>query len=477
MVINSIAFLFYFLPAFLLIYALLGKPFRNLVILSFSILFYLWGSPRFLLVVLASMALVFYLVRRMGASKNPLHRKLLLISSVLTSAGLLLMCMYTGHFTDPVRLMLKSAEMNFTWWTGTLLPLGISFFTFDAISYSVDVYRQERQPMSRLQDYMTYLLMFPRLIAGPILPYHSIANPMGDRVEEHQHAGRMAGWYRFVIGLSKIALLAAPMGNFADKAFSSDVHQLHSGTAWLGMLALSFQLYFAFSGYSDMASGLGRIIGFRFPKNFDDPYVSNSISDFWTRWHVSLNRWMNHYLLNPTDRYGSNKWKSHLVSGAVFGATVLWYGASWNLLAWGVFIGCWLTVEWLWLNRLYARFKSGVPHVIKVLWIFTIVAHSWVLFRAETLDQAQEYLLRLWTAGGSQAIVPDPAFAITALLCAAWIVFGYNPKGKSLKELLDSGHFTMRQHLIIMFCTLVLFALCISKISAQDIPWLSTFHF
>jgi hypothetical protein len=175
MVFNSITFLLYFLPAFLLLYSLLGKPYRKLVILSFSILFYLWGAPRFLFGVLISTVLVFYLVRRMDASKTPLHRKILLMLSALISTGMLLMCMCTGHFTDPVRLMMISAEMNFTWWTGTLIPLGISFFTFDAISYSIDVYRKERQPLAKLRDYLTYLLMFPRLIAGPIMP--SAAKP------------------------------------------------------------------------------------------------------------------------------------------------------------------------------------------------------------------------------------------------------------------------------------------------------------
>ncbi|MBV6472756.1 MAG: Peptidoglycan O-acetyltransferase [Saprospiraceae bacterium] len=478
MVFNSITFLLYFLPAFLLLYSLLGKPYRKLVILSFSILFYLWGAPRFLFGVLISTVLVFYLVRRMDASKTPLHRKILLMLSALISTGMLLMCMCTGHFTDPVRLMMISAEMNFTWWTGTLIPLGISFFTFDAISYSIDVYRKERQPLAKLQDYLTYLLMFPRLIAGPIMPFRSKADQLAERDEENVHASRLAGWYCFVTGLAKIVLLAAPLGHFADKAFSRDVLHLSAGTAWLGMLALSFQIYFAFSGYTDMASGLGRMMGYRFPKNFDDPYVSNSLSDFWKRWNVSLNQWMKLYLLTPLACIGrTSAGKSHLVAGTVFGATVLWYGASWNVFAWGAFHGFWLVAERIWLNRVYEYFKTGIPQLVKVLWVFAIVAHGWVFFRAESVEHALEYLRSLWTAGGTQTILPDNSFAFTTLLCIAGIMLGYSPKGKLLHEQLDAGRLTARKHLIIMVCTLILFALCISKISTQGIPSIVPFRF
>jgi alginate O-acetyltransferase complex protein AlgI len=276
-------------------------------------------------------------------------------------------------------------------WVKVALPIGISFFTFETLTYSIDAYRGIIKPLKKLSDYYLYIFLFPKLIAGPIVRFNLIEDQIQQR-----HANDDAfilGFYRFVIGLSKKILIANTLGAEADRVFGLNALQLDSGQAWSGILAYTFQIYFDFSGYSDMALGIGRMIGFRFPENFDNPYNSASITEFWRRWHMTLGMWMREYLYIPlggnkvsTARLYFNLWLVFLLSG-------LWHGASWNFVAWGAFHGTFLVLDRIFLLRVLER----IGKIPAVIFTFFIVVNGWVLFRIEDFSKAGNFFKALYS--------------------------------------------------------------------------------
>src|SRR3984957_349801 len=353
MLFSSILFLLFFLPAFLITYYIADKKYKNIVILAFSIFFYSWGAPRFIFVILCTTLLDFYLVKLMNQSANRLHRRLMLTLSVSVNLGLLFYFKYSNFFIDNVnRFLYHTIGHGHINWVKLILPLGISFYTFETITYVVDVYRKVHKPLDKFWDYLLYILLFPKLIAGPIIRYHEIADQINDRSANDTIDDKLTGFYRFIIGLSKKVLIANQLGLQADIIFSSNYHTLNSGIAWIGALAYTFQIYFDFSGYSDMALGLGRMMGFKFPENFNNPYISQSITEFWRRWHISLGNWMRNYLYIPL---GGNRVKSssrlYFNLWIVFIASGLWHGASWNFVIWGAWHGTFLVMERIFLNK------------------------------------------------------------------------------------------------------------------------------
>ena len=299
MVFSSILFLLYFLPAFLIIYFLTPAKLKNLVILLGSIFFYAWGAPLFIFAILGTTTVDFFLVKTMHNSTNEKRRKLFLVLSLCVNLGLLFYFKYCNFFIDNFNLVLQTLGVQQVKWTGVLLPIGISFYTFESLTYSIDVYRKVHKPLNNFWNYQMYIILFPKLIAGPIVRYHEISDQITDRSAYYNIDNILTGFYRFCIGLGKKVFIANLMAAKADAVFNADVNTLTAGTAWLGTLAYTFQIYFDFSGYSDMAIGIGKMLGFKFPENFNNPYTSRSITEFWRRWHMTLGNWMRNYLYIP----------------------------------------------------------------------------------------------------------------------------------------------------------------------------------
>ncbi|HPE56947.1 MAG TPA: MBOAT family protein [Bacteroidales bacterium] len=391
MVFSRSLFLLYFLPAFLLIYYLLPKSAINVFALLASMFFYAWGAPDFIYVVIGSILADFYLVQLMN--KKTGRQKLYLVSaSVILNIGLLAYFKYANFFIENVNEMLGLFNVKHLAWTKVALPIGISFFSFQKLTYSVDVYRGVHGPLKRVTDYALYILMFPQLIAGPIVRFNEIADQIEDRSRNENFNNRITGFFRFCIGLAKKVLIANVMGEQVDLIFGADHYNFSTTTAWLGIIAYAFQIYFDFSGYSDMAIGIGRMIGFRFPENFNNPYISQSISEFWRRWHITLGRFMRDYLYIPlggsrvsSGRLYFNLWVVFLVSG-------LWHGAAWNFVIWGGFHGLFLVLDrWFLLKVLKA-----IGKIPAILITFIVSLIGWVFFRAENMDLAFQYLDRMF---------------------------------------------------------------------------------
>lgn len=395
MVFSSSLFLLYFLPVFLLLYHLVkNNTYKNWVILVASIFFYAWGAPQFVFVVVGSVILDYYIINAMHGSTNINRRKYLLALSISINIGLLLYFKYANFFVENLDTVLLSFGFENIRWTQVALPIGISFYTFQTLTYSIDVYRKVHEPLKNPFQYLVYIMLFPQMIAGPIVRFNQIADQIEDRQNLETLDNKLLGFFRFGIGLAKKVLIANVMGAEADEAFAFAEGELTSGVAWIGIIAYTFQIYYDFSGYSDMAIGLGRIMGFKFPENFNNPYVSQSITEFWRRWHITLGSWMRDYLYIPLGgsrvkskrRMYFNLWFVFLVSG-------LWHGAAWNFVIWGAFHGFFLILDRLFLLKLSA--KMGKYPSIVLTFFITII--GWVLFRAESLEQAQFYLQAMFS--------------------------------------------------------------------------------
>jgi len=263
---------------------------------------------------------------------------------------------------DNLNGILESLGMTAVHWTKVVLPIGISFFSFQKLTYSVDVYRKVHGPLNRVTDYAMYILMFPQLIAGPIVRFNEIADQIEDRRNNETAENRLTGFFRFIIGLAKKVLVANVLGEQVDMIFAMDAAEITMGLSWIGIVAYAFQIYFDFSGYSDMAIGIGRMIGFDFPENFNNPYVSQSISEFWRRWHMTLGNFMKNYLYIPlggnrvsTNKMYFNLWVVFLISG-------LWHGAAWTFVIWGAFHGLFLILDRLFLLKVYKKIGK-VPSI------------------------------------------------------------------------------------------------------------------
>lgn len=398
MVFASHVFIFYFLPLFLLVYYLLPRG-RNLFILLASYVFYGWWEPWFVLLMLA--ATVVNYICGLAIAAN-LHRRrwasAALAVSVIASLGLLAFFKYGVFAQENINRLRELFGAQALPIFQIALPIGISFYIFHNISYTVDVYRGVAPPVRSFWDFACFIALFPQLVAGPILRYNVIADQLVERT--HTLEKFSSGVSLFILGLAKKVLLANPIGLLADAAFRAE--SPGAVDAWFGVVAYAFQIYFDFSGYSDMAIGLGRMIGFEFPRNFDAPYLSESITDFWRRWHISLSTFLRDYLYIPLggNRVSRRRNYFNLIVVMLLGG--LWHGASWTFVAWGLFHGTMLASERaLGKRSAYAWF----PRPARILLTFVLVLFSWVLFRSETFAQAGQYLAAMFgaraAAGGS----------------------------------------------------------------------------
>jgi alginate O-acetyltransferase complex protein AlgI len=402
MVFSSITFLLYFLPPFLVAYRVGGAKYQNAILLVASIVFYAWGAMSFLPILLASCVANFYLVRKLDMLSGVMRARAVGVS-VLLNVGILVYFKYANF------IVYNIAPNNFEW-SYVALPIGISFFSFQSLSYSLDVHRKTVRPLKKLSEYMVYILSFPQMIAGPIVRFTEVEKELRKRTVEN--SAWLNGFYRFALGLSKKVLIA----NTLAAIFPLDIAVAAGGfegwsapQALIAILAFTFQIYFDFSGYSDMAIGLGRMLGFKFPENFRQPYRAISITDFWRRWHITLSSWMRDYLYIPLggNRVDSNA-RLYMNLVLVFAVSGLWHGASWNFLIWGLYHGVFLI-----LDRIFLReWLNKIPQCLSRLITFSVVVVGWVFFAIEDYDLALSFFGQLKDGGILSAEVWSNEFSL-----------------------------------------------------------------
>lgn len=391
MVFSSTLFLFIFLPLFLIIYHLVPEKVKNYVLLAASIIFYAWGAPTFLFILLGSLIANFYIVRGMNLASK--HRKLLLIASLILNLGLLIYFKYANFFIDNLNALLTTFHTQPIKWMHIALPIGISFFTFQSLTYTIDVYRKVHQPLQRLTDYLLYILMFPQLIAGPIVRFNTVADDIVDRRHNDTIDNKLYGIYRFALGLSKKVLIANVLGAQVDQFYALPHDQVTGTIARITAIAYSFQIYFDFSGYSDMAIGLGYLLGFKFPENFNNPYTSQSVSEFWRRWHITLGAWLKDYLYIPLGGNRVKPWRMYFNLFIVFLVCGFWHGAGWNFVLWGLWHGCFIICDKLFINKLLSK----ANRYIRVLLTYFVVTVGWIFFRVSNFKDGLFYLKKCFT--------------------------------------------------------------------------------
>jgi alginate O-acetyltransferase complex protein AlgI len=433
MVFSSTVFLFLFLPITLAVYFLLPRVLRNTWLLVASLFFYAWGERAFVFVMLASNVANYLFGLLVHAFRGKSQAKLVLAFSVAANLGLLLAYKYANFLVDGVLNPALSA-LHFSPWhlAPVHLPIGISFFTFHAISYVVDVYRGHARAQRNPLNFALYEALFPQLVAGPIIRYQDIA----DRIDERRETlGEFAyGIHRFVIGLSKKVLIANVLAVQVDKIFAIHPRELPTSVAWLGAIFYALQIYFDFSGYSDMAVGLGHMFGFRFVENFNYPYISGSIQEFWRRWHISLSTWFRDYLYIPLGGNRVSPGRVYFNLLIVFLLCGLWHGASWNFVIWGSLHGLFLIIErkrfLAWLDRVW----WPVRHAYALL----VVLIGWVFFRAENLTAALSFLRAMagFSHGNLTEFYPALFLDSATLLALAAGVIGSMPVIPKLADLL-----------------------------------------
>jgi len=464
MVFSSILFILFFLPAFIITYYLVPGKLKNIVILIFSIVFYSWGGPRFIFVILGTTFLDFHLVRWMSQMKKANYRRLMLALSVSINLGLLFYFKYSNFFIENVNGVLSLlGSTNHIHWTKLVLPIGISFYTFETITYVVDVYRKVHKPLGNFWSYQLYIIFFPKLIAGPIIRYHDLADQIEDRSKDETIDNILIGFYRFAIGLAKKVLIANQMGLYADTVFALNFAELGTYTAWTGILAYTFQIYFDFSGYSDMAIGIARMVGFKFPENFNNPYVSQSITEFWRRWHISLGAWMRNYLYIPL---GGNRVKSksrlYFNLWLVFLASGLWHGASWSFLLWGAYHGIFLVMERAFLLKLYEK----IGKLPSMLLTFFFVVIGWVFFRIEKITDAFAFVKKLFVYEKGDSTFIDSEFYCYFIIAIFFAFITCFKTGIKWQDAIYFNSYNNRKHITVFVSVILLLVLSISSITA-----------
>jgi alginate O-acetyltransferase complex protein AlgI len=413
MVFSSPIFLFLFLPIVLTVHALLpGTKARNCWLLLMSLAFYAWGQIDFLLLLLASTLMNYSLGLWVDRSANTAGRKLAIAVAVFINVGLLAFFKYADFVVRLLNAALKLADIAPVPAPHIPLPIGISFFTFHALSYVIDVYRRKGKATTDPRDVALYIFFFPQLIAGPILRWSSIGPQLGQRAVSLD--GFADGIRRFVGGLAKKMFIANTLAIPADQIFSLPADELSTPDAWLGVACYTLQIYFDFSGYSDMAVGMGKMFGFTFMENFNFPYLAQSIRDFWRRWHISLSTWFRDYLYLPLGGNRISEGRTYYNLIVVFLLCGLWHGARWTFVVWGLYHGFFLVLE----RTPFGKMQAKLPQSLRHLYTLLVVMAGWVLFRADTFTAARHYLLALFGANNASAAQPYVQYATFPVLLA-----------------------------------------------------------
>lgn len=452
MIFSSTLFIFLFLPLVLIANYIVPRRFvmgKNLVLLAASLAFYAWGEPRNILLMIGSIAANYIFGLLLGrAEGKPVARRTILVLSLVFNLGLLIFFKYFNF--------LSGGRTNIA------LPIGISFFTFQIMSYVIDVYRGEVAPQRNLFKLALYISLFPQLIAGPIVRYIDVEKQLTDRVCTVEKTA--IGIRRFVLGFGKKVLISNTVALVVDNIFAMK-GQISFLMAWMGAICYALQIYYDFSGYSDMAIGLGHMLGFDFLENFNYPYVSRSVKEFWRRWHMSLSTWFRDYLYIPLGGNRKGQFRTYLNLLIVFAATGFWHGASWNFIVWGLFHGLFLVLERGWWGRVVAKMPKWLS------WVYTamVVLFGWVLFRADTLSDALAYMSSMFNFGhwGLTATL-SMLDNITVIMLLAGIIFAA-PVVPRFKKKFESGEVVSTVGFIAsMGITAVVFAVAVMFLSGSD---------
>lgn len=462
MVFSSVVFLFVYLVAVLGVYFIIPRRARNVFLLIASLLFYAWGEPKLVLLMILSIVLNFtagllvdfYLKKGRGKSA-----KLTLALFMTLDVLFLVFYKYTGFLFENVNALFGIVLPASDFFKNIVMPIGISFYTFQMMSYVIDVYRRDTKVQKNIIDFGCYVSLFPQLIAGPIVQYKTIAKQLKSRRETLVLFSE--GVVRFVIGLAKKVIIANSCGFVSETIYKMDFSTLPALTAFLGALAFSFQIYFDFSGYSDMAIGLGKMMGFEFLENFNYPYIANSVTDFWRRWHISLSTWFRDYVYIPLggNRHGFSKQIRNIA--VVWLLTGIWHGASWNFVLWGAWFGVLLILEKLFLLKLFSRLPKLVGHA----WALFCAYFGWVIF---SHDKGFSYLFDFVRAlFGKSGVFADSN--TMWLLSNYWVLFviagiSSTPLVKNLWKRIEARPFAP---VIRVACVFLLFAVCIAFVVAS----------
>lgn len=404
MAFSSLLFIFAFLPLFLVAYFMTPNAHRNLTALVGSLLFYAWGAPRFLAILLVvswvDYSIGWKIYRSVPGTKA---RKRWVTFGVIINLSMLFYFKYSNFLSTEVNeLSRRWAGNDWIHWGHVVMPIGISFVVFEEISYLVDIYRERSEPAKKFSTYALFLFLFPHSIAGPIFRWRDLEGQLISR----RHSVDLAfdGVIRFLFGLGKKVLIADRMAAVADVVFRQAPFSMPASYAWIGIVAYSLQIYFDFSGYSDMAIGIGAILGFKFKENFNAPYLATSITDFWRRWHISLSTWMRDYLYIPLGGNQVSVKRMYLNLWIVFLLSGFWHGANWTFIAWGAYHGFWLILDRTFLGT---HVFSRMPRWFNIGATWLTVMVGWVLFRSETIGYAWDYLRRLFCYDGTLAALTN----------------------------------------------------------------------
>lgn len=406
LVFSSILFLFTFFAIVLVAYFIVPKKLRNLILFVSSLIFYAWGEPIYVVIMLFSTVVDYshgILVDRFKKAGNKHKAKLVVISSMVINLALLGFFKYSDFLIGNVNSIFGATIPLL----GLALPIGISFYTFQTMSYTIDVYRGQAEVQRNIISFGAYVALFPQLIAGPIVQYKTIAKQLNSR--SHTASGFSVGVSRFMMGLGKKVLLANNIGYLWEQVSAMDLNTLPALTAWLGIIAFSFQIYFDFSAYSDMAIGLGKMFGFDFLENFNYPYMSKSITEFWRRWHISLGTWFREYVYIPLG--GNKKGIAKQIRNIliVWLLTGIWHGASWNFVAWGVYFGIILIIEKMFLLRQLEK----APTFVRRIYTLSLVLFSWVIFALDDFSVVLTYFKAMFGLNGAGLLNNQTVYLFT----------------------------------------------------------------
>ena len=379
----------------------------------------MWGEPAFFFLVLFSLIIDFYLAQLLYYAEGKL-KNILITVAVSLNVALLVAYKY-------IPFLVENFNVVRAWWDAPpwvvkiALPVGISFITFQKLSYVIDVYRNTTRPQEDFVKYALYILFFPQLIAGPIIRYHEVASQLSDRFAKDSIDNQLSGLFRFVIGLAKKVLIANALGEFVDEVFNAPLTDLNTPVAWLALIGYSFQIYYDFSGYSDMAIGIARMLGFRFPENFRFPYIAQSITEFWRRWHITLSQWMKDYLYIPLGGNRISPRRTYLNLWTVFLISGLWHGAAWNFLIWGAWHGLFLVADRTFLVKRLAP----IGKIPRMMLTYMLVLMGWVWFRSPDLAHALGFFRELFSFNwGEVYLHADGKFMIFLALAAVGAFMG-----------------------------------------------------
>lgn len=410
MVFSSTIFIFIFLPLILFLYYIVGKKIKNYVLLISSLIFYAWGGVAYLKILIVSIILNYsFGILIDKYSNREMLKKVILTLCVILNLSILFYYKYYDFFIENANVLFGT-NLSLK---HIVLPIGISFFTFQGMSYIIDIYRGDGNVNKNPFSVALYISLFPQLVAGPIIKYKTIDKEIRSRKESIEQFSY--GINRFVLGLSKKVIIADILGDMADNIFKLYETGIDTPTAWIGAICYTFQIYYDFSGYSDMAIGLGHMFGFRFMENFNYPYISRSITEFWRRWHISLSTWFREYLYIPLG--GNRKGNVYVNLFIVFLVTGIWHGASWTFILWGIWHGIFIVIERFIKNK---SWYINIPNAVKHLITMFIVIIGWVLFRADNVSQALGYLEVMFGANSNTSLYEFTYFMNKKLVL--WIV-------------------------------------------------------